>query len=313
MPDFQIRDYLARVDPDRLRADIHYLSANPLPRRVANYTIPGHDRSTLDETDDFIAGRMAALGYPVTREAVAVQAFRCDMAKVPKHTWYSPPLPDDPWYTAYNLYAERRGAVFPDEIILLCAHKDSQSWIASPGAYDNAVGTAGLLEIARALADTEPRRTIRWLWCNEEHSPWTSVYAAQQAAARGDNLVAIVNVDSVGGRSPEAIAAGRRTNVTLYTEAAGRPMAELMGEVNAAYGIGLEQSIQQRPGPGDDDGSFVKAGYPHAVMNLGSFPYAHEHYHQEGDVAAAVDVLNVAMAIQMTLGALLRVDRDGAP
>ena len=79
---------------------------------------------------------------------------------------------------AYNVYAERRGKTRPDEIILLLAHKDSQSWVHSPGAYDNAVGTVAILEIARIIAKLEPQRTMRFLWCNEEHYPWTSVLAA---------------------------------------------------------------------------------------------------------------------------------------
>lgn len=80
-------------------------------------------------------------------------------------------MPEDPWYTAYNLYTERKGRSKPQEIILLAAHKDSQSWIDSPGANDNAIGTVGVLEVARILAEYDSERTIRFLFCNEEHTP----------------------------------------------------------------------------------------------------------------------------------------------
>ncbi len=313
MSETQIRDRLAQVSPDRLRADVFHLAKDPLPVRKANLTLPGHAKSTLDETDDFLIARLESLGYAVEREPVQVQALRCDPTKSPKSSWHSAPLPDDPYYTAWNLYATRAGGSHPDQIIVVCAHKDSQSWIDSPGAYDNAVGTAAVLEIARLLADYDARRTIRMLWCNEEHKPWTSVIAAERAKERGDDLIAIFNTDGVAGRPVALQNAGRRTNVTCYSVPEGRALAELCSEVNAAYAIGLEQSIQQRPHPNDDDGSFVKAGYLNAVINIGSFPYRHDHYHDERDVPEDVDYVNLAMATQVVLGAVLRVDRDGTP
>ena len=239
-----------------------------------------------------------------------MQAFRCDASK-PKARQYSPPAPEDPWYTAYNLYAEKRGVVCPDEIVLLLAHKDSQSWVDSPGAYDNGAGTVAVLEIARVLKDYEPKRTIRFLFCNEEHRPWTSVTAVENAKARGDNLIAIFNLDSMGGKSQADIEAGRKPNVTLYTETEGERLADLMAEVNEAYGIGLAQQKVKRTRPGDDDGSFVKAGFPMAVANLGSYPYADAEYHTEEDRPERVDIPNLAMATQASLAAALRADQQG--
>ena len=65
-------------------------------------------------------------------------------------------MPEDPWYTAYNLYAEKKGRSHPDEIIVVLAHKDSQSWVDSPGANDNAIGTVSVLEMACILAQQAP-------------------------------------------------------------------------------------------------------------------------------------------------------------
>ena len=92
-----------------------------------------------------------------------------------------PSQKEDPWYTAYNFYAEKRGQAHPGEILLVLAHKDSQSWVDSPGANDNAIGTAGVLEMACVLAEYSPQRTIRFLFSNEEHWAWTSITAAQNA------------------------------------------------------------------------------------------------------------------------------------
>jgi len=304
-----IRRLISMVDRERMSTDLFYLAEDPLPYRKLNLTLPGHAKNTLHEADDYLAGKLEAWGYRVEREGGQVQAFRRDTTK-PKHAQYSPPKPEDPWYTAYNLYAEKNGRSHPDKIIVVLAHKDSQSWIDSPGANDNAIGTAGVLEMARVLAEYPSESTIRFLFCNEEHTPWTSKTAAQRAKARGDDIVAVFNLDGIGVKTPEQAAAGKKTNVTAYTKPEGRRLAELMSEVNMRYSIGLEQRIAERPRPGDDDGSFVLAGFPAAVINIGSWPYGDPNYHAEGDVPEACDVENAAMTVQATLAAVVTMDRD---
>ncbi|MBI5819686.1 MAG: M28 family peptidase [Verrucomicrobia bacterium] len=299
---------LAQVTEANLRRDLFYVAKQPLPFRRANYTVPGHKRSTLEETDAWIERRLRDYDYKVESDICEVQAFGCDLKK-PRHHTYARPAYDSQFFTVRNLYAKKTGRRCPKEIIVLVAHKDSQSWIDSPGAYDNGVGTVALLELARVLAGYQSERSIWFLWCNEEHAPWTSNIAAKNCRQRGDNLIAIFNVDSIGGKSDEDIAAGRKTNVTLYTAPEGKRLADLMAEVNDAYKIGLIQSSYERKRPGDDDGSFIKAGYPCAVASLGSYPYADSAYHEAEDKPERVDFVNVRMSTQATLAAVLRLDR----
>jgi hypothetical protein len=286
--------------------DLRYLAEDPLRYRKLNYTRPGAAKCSLYEADDYIAVQLAACGYAVERTEHLVQCFRCDPDK-PKAHQYSAPLPEDPWSAAYNLNARKTGTDRPGDTIVLVAHKDSQSWVDSPGALDNGVGTVGVMEIARVLCDVPLAASVWFLFCNEEHTPWTSAFAANAAAERGENLMAVFNLDSLGGRSQQDIDAGRMTNVTAYTEEPGRALAELMAGVNDRYGIGLIQTSCKRDSPGDDDGSFVRAGFPAAVINLGSFPYADPCYHTEEDEAGRVDVRNVRMAVQATLAAVLEL------
>jgi len=307
--DATIRRRIAAVDARQMSQHLFYLAKDPLPYRKLNFTLPGHEKNTLYEADDYLAGKLESWGYGVEREGVRVQAFRRDTSK-PKHAQYSRPMPEDPWYTAYNLYAEKRGRTSPDEIIVVLAHKDSQSWIDSPGANDNAIGTVGVLETARVLADYPSRRTIRFLFCNEEHRPWTSVTAAQNAKARGDNIIAVFNLDGIGAKTAEQTAAGKAANVTAYTEPDGQRLARLMCAAVDRFDISLQQRVVKRPGPGDDDGSFVRAGYPAAVVNIGSWPYGDPNYHGEGDIPERCDVPNAAKTVQATLAAVLTLDQD---
>jgi hypothetical protein len=306
--DATIRRRIAAVDARRMSQHVFYLAKDPLPHRKLNSTLPGHAKNTLYEADDYLAGKLESWGYRVEREGVRVQAFRRDTRK-PKHAQYSLPMPEDPWYTAYNLYAEKKGRTRPDEIIVVLAHKDSQSWIDSPGANDNAIGTVGVLEMARVLADHPSGRTIRFLFCNEEHRPWTSVTAAKNAKARGDNIIAVFNLDGIGAKTAEQTAAGEETNVTAYTEPAGQRLAKLMCAAADRFDVGLKQRIVKRPGPGDDDGSFVRAGYPAAVVNIGSWPYGDPNYHGEGDIPERCDVPNAAKTVEATLAAVLTLDQ----
>ncbi len=297
-----------KVDMEQMSRHLFYLAKDPLPYRKLNSALQGHTKSTLEEADDFLVRKLESWGYGVQREGVRVQAFRCDTTK-PKQEQYSPPKPDDPWYTAYNLYAERRGSSHPDEIILLLAHKDSQSWVDSPGANDNAIGTVCVLEIARVFADRSPNRTIRFLFCNEEHTPWTSVTAARDAKKRGDRIAASINLDGVGGKP--AAAGGRPANFTAYTKPAGLWLADLMNAVNARFAIGLEERIVKRDSPGDDDGSFVNAGYPAAIVNIGSWPYGDPNYHAEGDIPEKSDLPTAVKVVRATLAAVLSIDEAG--
>ncbi|MFT5366115.1 MAG: hypothetical protein ACI8V2_001062 [Candidatus Latescibacterota bacterium] len=304
-----ISNLLGQVNGQNMRDTIFYLSKDPLPFRKLNYTRPGKDKCSLYEADDYLQAQLESFGYTVQKEDVQVQAFRCDTSK-PKAHQYSSPMPEDPWYTAYNLYAEKKGTTTPEEIILLLAHKDSQSWVDSPGANDNGVGTAAVLELARVISTCNPNRTIRFLFCNEEHKPWTSITAAERAIERGDNLVAIFNLDGLSRGTPEDKATGRKTNVTLFTEPEGERFADLMHDMNETYHLGLHQRKMQRERPGDDDGSFVKAGFKHAIINIGSYPYGDPHYHTEQDHPENVDIENLILSTQLSLAATLHIALD---
>ncbi len=304
-----IAEHLERVDGERMKRNLFHLSKSPLPFRKLNLTLPGHEKSTLHEANDFLAGKLESWDYEVQREAVRVQAFRRDIKKNPHHQ-YSRPMADDPWYTGYNLYAQRKGRSKPEEIILLVAHKDSQSWIDSPGANDNAIGTVGVLEAARVLAKYDNERTIRLLFCNEEHTPWTSVTAAKKAKQRGDNIIALFNLDGIGVKSPEETSAGKQPCVTGFTEPPGDRLAKLVGAVNDQFKLGLEHRVVKQDRPGNDDGSFVKEGYTSAIIVIGSWPYADPNYHLPGDIPELTDVAAAAKSLQAVLAAVLTLDQQ---
>jgi len=299
----------AKVSSDRIRKGVHYLAEEPLPRRVLNWSIPGHSLSTLEEADGWIIRQLKGSGYKPFTDETKVKAFGRDLTKpLPKQ--YAPPAADSPWYTARNIFAERRGKKYPDDYIIIIAHKDSQSWIPSPGANDDAIGTCGALELAHVLSRYKPDHTIRFIFCNEEHTPWTSVTAARDMKAAGLNVLALINVDGIGVKDPQK---GKLLNVTRYVTDEGERLADLMSMLNDHYSIGLEQSKLRSERPGDDDGSFVNAGFPWSVRNAGSVPNSHPEYHTEGDTPQTVDYENAVATVKLTLAAILHLDISGRP
>ena len=298
-----------KIDQDRMKQGLYHLSQD-LPRRVLNWTIPGHMLSTLEEADSWITGQLTDYGYKPVMDETKVRAFGRDLTKPLAHQYAKPP-DDAPWYTAHNIIAERRGKKHPDNLIIVIAHKDSQSWIASPGAADNAIGTCGALELAITLNRFKPDHTIRFIFCNEEHTPWTSITAAENIRATGLDVIALINLDGIGVKSPQQ--AGNLTNVTRYTTPEGEQLANLMGKLNTRHRFGLEQSKYRSEGPGDDDGSFIKAGFPWSVLNIGSMPYGDPNYHTESDTPDKVDVKNAELTVKLTLAAILYIDTFGRP
>ena len=95
-----------------------------------------------------------------------------------------------------NVIATQLGKTNPDAIYIVCAHYDS---VADYCADDNASGTAAVLEIARLLSTQCLDNTIVYaLWDEEEIGLVGSNYYATQAAANGDNILGVLNIDMMG-------------------------------------------------------------------------------------------------------------------
>lgn len=299
-----------KIDRERIRESVYYLAEDPLSRRVLNWSRPGQKVSTLEEADSWILKQLRSSGYKPELDSTKVRAFGRDRNK-PISQQYAAPPENSPWYTANNILVRKQGTDNPNELIIIIAHKDSQSWIESPGANDNAIGTCGALELAIVMKKYKPKHTLLFIFCNEEHTPWTSVTAAETIKASGEKVLAVINLDGIGVKPVSQ--AGQLTNVTRYTTPEGERLADMMAMLNTRHAIGLQQSKYLSKRPGDDDGSFINAGFPWSVLNIGSMPYGDPNYHTEEDTAEKVDYENAKVTVQLTLAAVLNLDTNGRP
>lgn len=109
---------------------------------------------------------------------------------------------------SHNVVAKITGTTKPDEVIIYSAHWDHFG-IGRPdeagdsiynGAFDNATGTAALLELARVFknADKAPERTIMFLAVTaEEQGLWGSAYYSLNPIYPAANTIANINIDGM--------------------------------------------------------------------------------------------------------------------
>ncbi len=95
-----------------------------------------------------------------------------------------------------NVVAELPGTDPASGVLLLCAHHDTQA--ANEGADDNASGVVTILELARALARTPRRRTIRFVsfGTEEQLSVGAAAYAKRHSREL-DRIALLLNFDNV--------------------------------------------------------------------------------------------------------------------
>lgn len=67
---------------------------------------------------------------------------------------------------SHNVVATVEGSLYKDEYIAITAHYDSVSY--SRGAYDNATGSTGIMQLLAYFKEHQPKRTLKFIWCGSE-------------------------------------------------------------------------------------------------------------------------------------------------
>ena len=140
-----------------------------------NVSTPG----SLAAASSYIEAEWRTQGYDVVRQVYDADGVSCA-----------------------NLEITRRGERARDGMLLIGAHYDTVP--GSPGADDNASGVAGMLELSRLLAQSSPRRTVRFVaWVNEEppyfNTPLQgSAVHARATKERGEDVDFMVSLEMLG-------------------------------------------------------------------------------------------------------------------
>nr|MBA3892018.1 M20/M25/M40 family metallo-hydrolase [Gemmatimonadaceae bacterium] len=220
----------------------------------------------------------------------------------------------------WNTVGIVRGSEFPDEMVVIGAHRDS--WNA--GAVDNVSGTASVLEAARTIAaevraGRRPKRTIIFAtWDAEEWGLVGSTeYVEKHAAELTRGGVAYLNQD-VAASGMMTFGAGGSPSLrsTLRSVVRGVPYPGGEGSVYDAWrrmgnvAAGAEPAMGDPGGGSDFAGFYNHLGIPHADWGFGG-PGGIYHSHYDtyewmttfGDTAFA----NHAAAARIASAMLLRL------
>ena len=203
---------------------------------------------------------------------------------------------------SYNVIAKLSGKMNPDEYIIFTAHWDHLG-IGKPnaqgdsiynGALDNASGTAGLLELAKAFSKLEnkPARSIVFLAVTaEEQGLWGSAYYAENPIYAREKTVANINMDGLNpyGRMKDVMIVGAgQSELEDYL----REEAKLLDRE-----VGVDDESEKGFYFRSDHFNFAKVGIPALYIKTGSnfegrgseyglelkSDYTQKYYHQPSD------------------------------
>ena len=218
-----------------------------------------------------------------------------------------------------NIIATQIGKTNPDDIYIICAHYDT---VANYCADDNATGTAAVLEIARILSTQCLDNTIVYaLWDEEEIGLLGSQFYANQAAANGDNILGVLNMDMMGYDGDTPGSSGDNEFDIDYRNIAGSvAMKDDIINVLNTYTFDLSV-VEVNPGTTASDHSsfwFAAGGTnPYSAVLVGESWETNDQtpfYHTPLDRASTIDypyyheMVKLVAAYTATAGGLVNVD-----
>jgi Zn-dependent M28 family amino/carboxypeptidase len=248
--------------------------------------------AALTAAADYIKDTLQAHGYTVITQAYETQGK-----------------------TVSNIETELTGATLPKEIVLLGAHYDSV--VGSPGANDNASGTAAVLAIAHLLAGKTLARSVRFVAFVNEESPFFQTRAmgshiyAHRARERGEHIVAMLSLETIGYYSDAKGSQSYPPPFSLWYPDTGNFIA-FVGDLSAhplvQRCIESFRSHTSFPSEGvaapgwmtgiswSDHWSFSKEGYP-AIMLTDTALFRDPHYHRPTDTPEKLDFTRTARVV----------------
>ena len=247
----------------------------------------------LQATADYLEAQLSSFGYPVTLDPVAFNAT-----------------------TFPNVIGVQLGTVCPERVFIVGAHYDS--FETTPGADDNASGTAAMLEIARVLAGTPLPATVWYTGITlEESGLLGSIHMAQQGAAAGTEVVGMLSLEMIGYTT----AIEDQDAVIVIGNDASIRLVDSFRRASASFVPSLPQFSGTVAGNGEtipdirrsDHAAFWDAGYQAMIVTDGG-PARNLNYHLATDTIDTLDMpflTNVTKAMLATTVEYLTFDGDG--
>ena len=277
-----------RLLSEKLRSHVKVLAADIGARSLTPNPIG------LKRAASYIEGQLKEAGSNLTRQVFSVGK-------------------GDAKRNAANIILEYTGSSKSSEIVVIGAHYDGAH--DCPAANDNGSGMAALLEIAKVFAHEKCERTLRFVAFTNEEPPFFrtkdmgSYRYAKLCKERGDNIVAMVSLETIGYYSdepnsqhfPEAALAERYPTTGNFLTFIGNLESRVqLDKCSSSFIKASKFPIQTLAAQSDMNGvdfsdqqSFWKLGYP-GIMATDTALYRYPHYHTKYDTVDKIDYDSLA-------------------
>ena len=179
-----------------------------------------------------------------------------------------------------NVIGIKTGTTYPENHYIICAHYDSMPDSSlSPGADDNASGTAAVLEAARILQNYSTKYSVIFaLWDEEEQGLLGATHYAESAQNNYDNIEGVINMDMIAWDSND----DGRFYINVRDIGNSTYMSDQMVEIHDNYSIGLSPQVLI-PGSGSDNLAFWWYGFAAIGIEEMYGEDWNDHYHLTSD------------------------------
>lgn len=187
------------------------------------------------------------------------------------------PVEYHPWkfgkFSARDVVATLPGRLPESQgVYVVCGHYDSVK--VSPGADDDGSGAMAVLAIADALHGQLLDHTVRFItFAGEEVGTYGSYFYAREAAARGDNIIGVLNMDMIGYANTTE---GGRI-LQFHTVERSLWIDQFAGNVSSNYRDVVDIAVKSYPNyRGSDHQAFLDYGYDAVwIDHQDGYPWGH--------------------------------------
>jgi hypothetical protein len=213
-----------------------------------------------------------------------------------------------------NVIGVMTGTLHPDEIVLITAHLDDMpSSGTAPGADDNASGSVGVMIAAEIMSQYRFDRTVRFaLFTGEEQGLCGSAQYANTISAKGDNVVAVYNMDMIAYDAVDG------PTLRLHTRTSSNPgyaadlaIAGVLTNVVNTYGLSgaLTPLVDADGESASDHASFWSKGYPGILAIEDDVDDFNAYYHTSNDNLDHVNLTYFTNYVKASVGAAAHLAR----
>jgi len=289
-----VTDLMNQVSQDTLTKVIREFSGeDPAVVNGSNVTILNRESANNDIAADYLKERLSKLN----NLTITDQAYNVTYGVTT--------------YNGRNIIATQLGKMNPDDIYIICGHYDSRE---DYSVDDNASGTTAVLEIARILSTQCFDNTIIYaLWDEEEIGLVGSRYYANAAAANGDNILGVLNLDMMAHDGD----GDNDFDIDVRNIAGSLTIKDDILTTLANSGLNLNENVVNPGTIASDHAWFWSNGYPAVLMGESWFNNDETpNYHTANDRFSDLDMdyftdlTKLSLYYIATKGSLLNVDNS---